>query len=284
MYDAAQLNLEQQEYWGGAGGERWVSQQHRRDRMLGDLGDAVLSEAQAQPGERVIDIGCGCGETSAVLAQSVGASGHVTAVDVSAPILAQARHRLSGFSNTVTLLADAAAHPFAEAAADLIFSRFGVMFFGDPIAAFTNIRKAAKPSGRLVFACWRTPQENLWMSAPAAAVAKHFPDAEKPDPDLPGPMAFRDPARVSGILKNAGFTEPQFRKVDKMMDLANGEGVEGAVRSAMELGPSARLLDGQSVDVRAQVADTLRAFFQPQMMNGRLDLAAAIWIVSAKPA
>jgi hypothetical protein len=158
------------------------------------------------------------------------------------------------------------------------------MFFGDPKQAFANIRKAAKPSGRLVFACWRTPQENRWMSAPAEAIAKHFPAAEKPDPELPGPFAFCNPARVSAILTAAGFAPPRFTKFDKMMDLAIGEGLEGAVRSAMELGPAARLLDGEGEALRSNVADTLRGFFAPQLRSGRLELPAAIWIVSADPA
>jgi len=284
MPDSAQLNSEQVEYWGGAGGVRWIAQQHRRDTMLGDLGSAVLDAAEARPGETVLDIGCGCGETSARLAQSVGASGRVSAVDVSALMIQQAMHRLADFPQAEALLADAGSHPFPEAMADLIFSRFGVMFFGDPTGAFTNIRKAVKPTGRLVFACWRTPQENRWMSAPAEAIAQHFPSAEKPDPELPGPFAFCNPDRVTRILTAAGFTAPEFKKIDKMMDLANGEGVEGAVRSAMELGPAARLLDGQGEDLRATVADTLRAFFTPLLQGGRLELPAAIWIVSAHPA
>jgi SAM-dependent methyltransferase len=283
MPDAAQLNQEQLEYWGGAGGARWIAQQHRRDAMLGDLGHAALVAADAQPGETVLDIGCGCGETTAILAQSVGPAGRVTAVDVSAQLLEQARQRLQGMPHARTVLADAASHDFAEADTDLIFSRFGVMFFGDPRQAFTNIRKAAKPSGRLVFACWRTPQENRWMSAPAEAIAKHFPAAEKPDLALPGPFAFCNPERVAGILTAAGFSPPEFTKVDKMMDLAHGEGLEGAVRSAMELGPAARLLDGEGDDMRDRVADTLRAFFAPKILAGRLELPAAVWIVAASP-
>jgi SAM-dependent methyltransferase len=284
MADVATLNSEQLEYWGGAGGERWIAQQNGRDAMLGDFGRAVLLEANARSGEIVIDVGCGCGETAVALAQAVGESGAVTAVDVSKPILMEAQSRLANFPNTRAVLADAATFSFPTGEADLLFSRFGVMFFGDPGAAFLNLRKAMKPSGRLVFACWRSPKENAWMTAPAEAVSMHFPIQPRPDPDAPSPFAFANPDKVSRILTDAGFTQPAFIKIDRMMDLATGRGVEGAVKNAMELGPVARSLDGAGDDLRGVVGETLRTFFKPQLVDGRIELAAAVWIVIANPA
>ncbi len=287
MADVAALNSEQLEFWSGVGGERWVAQQNIRDAMLGGFGKAVLREANAQPGEIVIDVGCGCGETTVALAQAVGESGAVTAVDVSKPILREAQSRLANFPNTRAVLADAATFSFPTGQVDLVFSRFGVMFFGDPRAAFMNLRKAMQPSGRLVFACWRSPGENPWLTAPAEAISMHFPNQAPPDPDAPGPFAFADPDKVSRILTAAGFAQPTFIKIDQVMDLASGSGVEGAVKRTMEFGIVARNLDagaGAGDDLRGVVGETLRTFFKPQLVDGRIELAAAIWIVMANPA
>jgi SAM-dependent methyltransferase len=284
MVDVAAFNSEQREFWGGVGGERWVAQQNVRDAMLGDFGRAVLLEANARAGEVVIDVGCGCGETTVALAQAVGENGAVTAVDISKPILREAESQLASFPNARVVLADAATFSFPTGEADLVFSRFGVMFFGDPRAAFMNLRKAMKPGGRLVFACWRSPKENTWLTAPAEAISMHFPIQPPPDPDAPSPFAFADPDKVSRILTDAGFTRPAFIKIDQVMDLASGSGIEGAVKSAMEFGPVARTLDGAGDDLRRVVGETLRTFFKPRLVDGRIELAAAVWIVIAKPA
>ena len=285
MTDAAQLNAEQLDYWDGAGGERWVAQQPRRDALLSQFGAVALAKARVQPGERVVDVGCGCGETTALLAQAVGVHGRVLAVDISRPILAQARARLSELDNVEIRHADAAAYAFPRGEADLLFSRFGVMFFGDPAGAFANLRKALKPGGRLVFACWRGGAENLWMTAPWDAVKSLLPPAPRPDPEQPGPMSFGDPARVTRILTAAGFTPPTFETFDTLMDVAEGGGVEGAVQSAIELGPTARALDGQSDDLRLSVAQGLRDFFGSKIdADGAANFPAAVWIVSAEVA
>jgi SAM-dependent methyltransferase len=281
MDGVGQLNAEQLEFWDGAGGERWIAQQARRDEMLGDFAIAALNKAQAKPGEVVLDIGCGCGETTAALAEQVGPNGKITGVDISTPILAEARRRLTRYSNVQTILADAASHAFPREEADLLFSRFGVMFFGDPVAAFINLRKAMKPSGRLVFASWRSPKENGWLTAPMQAVKGLLPPSPPPDPEQPGPFAFQDQERVAHILTQAGFEAPVFDKFDKMIDVAGGHGVEGAVQSAMELGPTARLLDGEAPEIRNLIAVALRRFFASQVRDGRVQLSAAIWVVSA---
>lgn len=284
MTDAAQLHADQLEYWNGAGGARWVANQTRRDLILADFAGAALAKAAAEPGESVIDIGCGCGETSAALAQAVGPDGRVLAVDVSAPILAVAAERLAPFPSARAVLADASAYPFEPASADLMFSRFGVMFFGDPVAAFANLRKAIKPSGRLVFACWRTPAENQWMTSSLDAVFSIVPRPPAPDPTLPGPFAFADPERVAGILTAAGFHAPTFEQYDPIVDVSVGAGVEGAVGTALEFGPTARVLADQPEAMKAEVADALYRHYAALARDGAIRLPAAIWIVKAAPA
>jgi hypothetical protein len=159
------------------------------------------------------------------------------------------------------------------------------MFFGDPTAAFANLRKALKPTGRVVFACWRTPPENPWMSVPMQAARKHLPPAPEPGPEDPGPLSFGRSERVTRILTAAGFTPPTFEKVDMSVDLAAGLGLDAAVAGALEFGPAARAIEGQPDAVRDAVAVTLRETLAPYLADdGSVKLPAAIWIVRSRVA
>jgi len=280
MSEALQRHSEQIEYWNGAGGARWIANQARRDTMLGGFAVAALARADVQPGERVIDIGCGCGETGAELAERVGAAGQVLAVDVSAPILAIARDRLAPYPWARAAVADAAAYPFEPGKTDVLFSRFGVMFFGDPPAAFANLRRALRPGGRLVFVCWRAPSENPWMTAPLETVFKFVPRPPPADPDAPGPFAFANQARVAQILTQAGFAPPTFEKLDPLVDISGGAGVSGAVQTALEFGPTARVLQDQPDDIKIKVSAAIQDFLSPFEADGALKLPSAVWIVS----
>ena len=156
-------------------------------------------------------------------------------------------------------------------------------FFGDPASAFANLRKAIKPTGRLVFACWRTPKENQWMSGPLEAVFKHVERPAPPLPDDPGPFSFHNPARVTRILTEAGFNPPTFEPYDTLIDISVGGGVEGAVGTAMDFGPAARMLAEQPADLRALAEASLRDYFAAELKDGAVNLAAAVWIVHATP-
>ena len=162
-------NAQQIEYWNGPVGERWAKKQSDFDRNMGSLTVKALAFADARPGERVLDIGCGFGTTTMALARSVAPDGRVTGIDISAPMLGAARRRVAEAGLPIELIeADASVHPFAPRY-DLLFSRFGVMFFADPTAAFANLHGALKPKGRLAFVCWRAFAENTWAFAPYKA-------------------------------------------------------------------------------------------------------------------
>ena len=281
MGEAARLHEEQVAYWSGPGGERWVRGHRRSEAMMVGIADIALDRAAARAGESVVDIGCGCGATTVALAERVGPAGHVLALDVSAPILAAARERLGGLPQVETVLADAASHEFRPASADLLFSRFGVMFFGDPTAAFGNLRRALKPGGRLAFACWRQPRENPWMMTPLEAVRRHAPAPPRPGPEEPGPFSFADQARVARILTAAGFGPVEFEPLDLMVDLASGQGLEAAVETALGVGPSARALEDQPDQVRAAAAVDLRKTLSAYLVGRSVRLAAAVWLVRA---
>jgi SAM-dependent methyltransferase len=275
-------NREQIEYWNGPRGASWVAEQDMRDRALAPFGDAVLQRARAVAGERVIDIGCGCGATTLALAAAVGPRGAVLGVDVSEPMLARARERAAELSQVSFQNADAATFAFGGDAA-LLYSRFGVMFFDDPRAAFANLKKALASGGRLAFVCWRDLRENAWMSVPFAAVKEVVkPTQPPPPPDAPGPLAFADPARVRSILEGAGFGEVELAQFDHAMPIGDGRGLDAAAADAASMGPAARLLGEASDEVRARAVAAVRTALAPYARGDDVALSAAAWVVSAR--
>jgi SAM-dependent methyltransferase len=284
MSEAGTRHTEQIAYWNGAGGAHWVAQQERTDLVMSGIAALALAEAEARPGESVIDVGCGCGTTVQGLAQAVGPSGRVIALDVSAPMLGRARERLAGFANVDFVLADAAAHTFPPAIADLLFSRFGVMFFGDPTAAFARLRRVIKPRGRAVFACWRAPALNPWMLVPLNAAYQHVARLPQLGPEDPGPFSFADPDRVRRILTGAGFAEPVLKPIDLALDLAAGGGFEAAINYVLAIGATSRALEGQPDSVRAAAAASIRRALAEYAEGPSVRLPAAIWLVRAAAA
>src|SRR5271156_1462236 len=196
-------NQDQIEYWNGRSGKRWAAEQDYTDQILGHITEAFLPFAAAKPGEEVLDIGCGCGTTTFTFSQCVWPEGSAAGIDISAPMLAVARARASASNADIPFIeADASAYDF-QPVFDLVVSRFGVMFFDDPSAAFCNIRKALAPHGRVAFVCWRSLAENGWAAIPIAAARPLLPPQEPPDPFAPGPFAFADDSRVKIILSAA---------------------------------------------------------------------------------
>ena len=268
-------------YWNGPGGQSWVKRQDAQEAGLEPVSAALVARANVQAGERAIDIGCGTGMTSAELARRVGPKGQVLGIDVSEPMLARARLRLDPAVPLAFQLADATTHEFPRGAFDLLFSRFGVMFFADPARSFANLRTALKPGGRLAFACWRRPDENPWMGLPLQAAAPHLPPQPRPGPEDPGPFSFGREERVRRILETAGFAAIGHEPVDFAFDIARGHGLDEAVSTATSIGPASRILQGQPPEVVAAVAAAVRRALEPHVRGDSVPLAAAIWIVTA---
>ena len=282
MAETDALHEDQIAYWNGAGGTRWVAQQERTDTVMAEIAALTIERARVQPGETVLEIGCGCGGATRGLSQAVGPKGEVLALDVSAPILVSAVRQFSEASNIKFVQGDAASYRFPEGVADLLFSRFGVMFFGDPAAAFANMRRALKPNARMSFACWRGLTENPWMMVPLEAVYEHVPRLPRPEPDAPGAFSFAEPDRVRRILLEASFTEPTLESVDFTLDLASGGGLEAAMDYVAEIGATSRALDGQPAAQIAKAKDSIRRTLAPYQHGGRVALKAGIWIVQAR--
>lgn len=275
-------NAEQIEYWNSKVGDTWARMQARLDRAFTPVTAALLSVAAPQPGEDVLDIGCGTGETTLALAGAVGDDGAATGVDISDALLARARERADElFCDADFLNADAATFD-AEPGFDLIVSRFGVMFFDDPVAAFANLHRLAAPGGRLVFACWQPPAENLWAMLPMQALAMLLPDQPPADPHAPGPFAFADPARVEAILVAAGWQDIAFDDLPFEMVVGEGEDpIASAVQFNLRIGPAARLVRDAGPEAEAAAPAVLAAALAPYRIGDTVALPGAVWLVSA---
>ena len=268
-------------YWNGPGGERWVSHQRMQDALLAEVAGLLLERAAPRAGESVLDIGCGAGTTSLALARQVAPAGRVLGVDVSAPLLERARQQASADLPVEFALADATVYPFAPRAADLLFSRFGVMFFADPARSFANMRGGLRAGARAVFACWRPPRENPWLMLPLQAAYRHVPRLPEAGPEDPGLFSFASEPRVRGLLDRAGFRAIALEPVDLSFDLAEGHGLDRAVELSVGIGPASRALDGQPAALRVAAAAEIRAALAPYQHDSRVPLPGAIWIVSA---
>src|SRR5258707_1253245 len=274
-------------YWNGIGGQSWVKRQVIWDIVLAPVADLILQAADPLPGETVIDIGCGCGATTIALAKRVrrergGQGGHVIGLDVSETMLAHARQRITSDLPLDFVLADATTYDVREVRADLLFSRFGVMFFSDPVKAFSNLRRGLRTGGRLAFSCFRASSDNPWMMLPLKAAYQHVPPLPKPGPEDPGPFSFADPARVERILSEAGFAGVKLTPVDLDFDLAAGLGLDEAVKSMLEIGATSRAMQGQSVAIHDAVAASVRDVLAGHQRGDTVPLPAAIWLVTAR--
>jgi SAM-dependent methyltransferase len=275
-------NADQIAYWNGPGGQRWADRQVAQDILLRPIADILIDRAGPKAGERVIDVGCGSGATTIAFAQKVGPSGHAFGVDVSGPMLERARQSAPKELPVDFVLADATVYPFDPNSFDLLASRFGVMFFADPVLSFSNMRLALRPSGRLAFACWREPRENPFFMAPLQAVYKHAPKLPPQGPDDPGPFAFASEERVRRILGAAGFTGIAMEACNLALDSAIGRGLDAAVESALGIGPAARALAEQPPEVVAAATRSIREALMPFVKGDTVPLPAAIWIVTAR--
>lgn len=275
-----ELNADQIAYWNGEAGQRWTERQERQDALLAPISRLVLERAAAASGEHVIDIGCGCGQTTLELTGQVGSTGKVLGIDVSAPMLARARHRVRNGAEFIE--ADATDFPFERENTDLLFSRFGVMFFARPEVSFANMRTALRPGGRLVFVCWREPRANPWFMVPLQAAYQHVPRLPEMAPDDPGPFSFAKEERVRRILDEAGFTSIEMTPYDFPLDLACGGGLEAAVEAAVSIGPASRAIDGQPAELKAAAANAIRESLAQFLDGAMVPLTAAVWFVTAK--
>jgi SAM-dependent methyltransferase len=274
-------NAQQIEFWNGPVGEKWARLQRFIEPLLKPFADAAMARLAPQPGERVLDIGCGAGDTALMLADRVLGHGFVLGIDVSRALLQRATARAAAIPEYPIrfLEADAATHRFEPASFDALHSRFGVMFFADPAAAFANLARALKPGGRLAFICWRDRRENEWVRVPARIAHKHTDLPPAPPPTEPGPFAFAEKERIEAILGGAGFADIRVEPLD--LALAWGADPRTATQVLMEMGPVGSVMIDKPEPVRAAVIADLEQALAPFASRAGVRLGTATWLVSA---
>ena len=274
-------NTAQFESWNGESGTRWVARAEERDLVLAPVADALLAAADPSPGQRVLDVGSGCGATTLAAAALIGRTGHATGLDLSGPMLevARGRARASDATNATFTQGDAQSHAYDEASFDLVISRFGTMFFADAVAAFTNLRSALRPGGRLTIATWQPLTDNDWLMVPAAALLDHT-TAPATSTDGPGMFAQSDPELVHATLAAAGLSDIVVTAVEVTFTL--GPTLDAAVDYLADTGPGRLLLDTiPEGPAREAALSDVRASLVDHTKDGHVVLAGGIWITTA---
>jgi SAM-dependent methyltransferase len=278
-------NEEQIEYWNGEAGERWAEDDHIMEQLLRPVTEDLLAHIQTDNCKSALDIGCGGGSQSLLLAQQLGADARVLGLDISAPMLEVARGKLKDEDTGRALVefrqGDAAVEPFEEGAFDLLFSRFGVMFFDDPAAAFANISRALCPGAQLGFCCWRPLKDNDWTWIPLQAALAHVPPPEPPEPGAPGPFALADPARVESILAASGFGNIELKQHPITLRFGHYPTLGENLREMARIGPISRLLAEQDGDTIERVFSAMEEALGPYFKDGALQLPGSVWFVTA---
>ena len=272
-------NDEQITLWNGTAGRAWVDEQALLDRVLAPFEDLLVEAVRASPARQVLDVGCGTGSTSVAVARLLAGSGRCTGIDVSEPMIAAARARAerervpAGF-----VRADAQVHAFEDRGFDMIISRFGVMFFADPVQAFANLRRAARDGAGLRFVCWRSAAENPFMTTAERAAAPLLPELPARRPDAPGQFALADGGRVARILEESGWTAIDIQPIDVPCTLPETE----LDRYLSRLGPVGLALREVDEPMRTRVVETVRAAFDAYVHGADVRYTAACWMVGAR--
>lgn len=276
-------NAEQAEYWNSESARQWIACQEALDQRFAPLTELLIERARVARGACVLDVGCGTGATTLRLAGAVGAHGSVLAVDISEPLLAVARRRLmqDGHSNVRVVVGDAQTHRFERASYDLAISRFGVMFFEDPVAAFRNLKRALRPCGRLTFVCWAPLERNPCFALPLQVGIERLGPPESRPPRAPGPFALSEPDYVEEILGAAGFAGVRIEQIATSLPGAADVREEAALAS--QLGPLARLIRERGADaaMRERMVEELAERLRPYLTADGVRLPALLHLVTA---
>ena len=272
------------EFWNGDGGRKWVNYKDRMDITLSPFGQKAIESARILDGERVLDLGCGCGNTTFEIANRVGADGYVQGMDVSRPILAEAKARiLTGKERNISFeFSDAQKHVFNSDEFDVIYSRFGVMFFDDPISAFNNIRQSLVAGGRLAFVCWQPIKMNQWVSLPFDVVSKHIPLPPDDDPEQPGAFSLGNKDRLMRVLSEAGYSDISIEPFHSSFNL--GADLYQAIEFITDMGPASYVINEEehSRELIASIVNDLNKELIPYINGNGVSLDAATWIVTAR--
>ena len=278
MNASIEANADQAEFWNGAAGRGWVEAQRVLDRMLLPFEELLVRKISRVGPRSVLDIGCGTGSTTIAAARSLGEGGRCVGIDISAPMIALARERASAEGVSAEFVcADAQVHAFDSSGFDLLVSRFGIMFFDDPAAAFANLRRAARREASLYFLAWRSPEENDFMTAAEHAVKDYLPEMEPRLPGAPGQFAFADRDRVAALLTTGGWHQVSIEAIDVSCSTSR----EDLAEYVTWVGPVGRALQAVDESMRQSVLDRAIAAFKPWIHGDMLRFEAACWGIRA---
>lgn len=280
MSDPRPANQAQSELWNTASGETWVEMQAVLDRMLAPFAARLTDNGFPGRGLRVLDVGCGAGATTLEMARRLGPDGLCLGADISGPLVTAAQSRASpaGLENARFVQADAQTFDFPTASFDAVISRFGVMFFDDPEAAFANLRRAAGAGAPLTFVAWRSPAETPFFTTATQALAGLVPPPAPSEPGAPGQFAFADGARVERILSAAGWSDIRIERLDEPCVVAEADLAAYVTR----LGPAGLALREADEATRTRAVDILRRAYEPFVHEGEARFTAACWLVRAQ--
>lgn len=276
------MNDQQARFWSDLA-PTWIRLESDLEEISKLPGLIAMDRLELAPGQRVLDIGCGGGSTTLELGARVAPSGKATGVDIAPEMLAYARERAArlGAGNIDFVHADAQLDSLGESAFDAAYSRFGVMFFSDVVAAFANIRSALRPGGRLAFVCWQNALENEWMLVPTMAVMSVTGSPPPmPEPGQPGPFSLADPDRVRSVLAAAGFegigvaphTDAVVTREDRIPDVARRSTQVGAAREALR---------DAGDDTRRRAVEAVEAALRDRVEHGEVRVSRSVWVVTA---
>lgn len=271
---------DQKTLWNQTSGQTWVELQALLDRLYQPIAERLVERAFPGVGGRVMDIGCGAGATTLAMARRLGPAGMCLGVDISGPLVAAATARAAAqdLGTARFVEADAQTYDTGGEPFDAIMSRFGVMFFPDFDAAFTNLRRGARPGAGLVFVCWRSAADNPLTDIPVQAAAPYLPPRPAPDLHAPGRFAFADPGRVRGILARTGWHDVDIQPLDAPTPI----GLDELTTLSLKLGPLPLALRDESDAVRARVERAVRARLEQEVEHGVVKMSAACWLVTAR--
>jgi ubiquinone/menaquinone biosynthesis C-methylase UbiE len=272
---------DQHAVWNGPSAQAWIDLRDVLDETLRPFEGLLVEAVLTAQGRRVLDVGCGTGATTLAVARRLGAAGRITGIDISAPMIAVARGRATEDGATADFIcADAEEHTFAPASFDAIMSRFGIMFFNDPIRAFANLRRAASDGAELTCLAWRSPAENPFMTTAERAAAPLLPNMPPRRLDGPGQFAWADDRKVRRILEESGWKEIDVRPID----MPSGFPATELERYVARLGPAGQAIREADDDTRRRVVDAVRAAFDPYVDGATVRFTAACWLVRARAA
>ena len=280
----AEPNASQIESWDGTGGQHWVAEAERYDRMTSAFGERIIQAAAPRPGEQVLDVGCGNGALALAASGLVAPGGSVMGLDVSGPMLAYARRRAAaaGIASVSFRKGDAQVYPLPPASFDAVVSRFGVMFFDDPVAAFANLGHALKPRGRIAFTCWRDVVANDWLMVPVGAALRYVPMPDLGQPGDPGPFSLADPERVHQVLRDAAFAEIALDEIARPMPM--GSSVDDVLAFMRGTEMAQVLMTGVDPGTAEQAWAAVKGALQAHARPGGITLAGTAWLVTARRA